>query len=97
MVEMARPNSKSVKEKLLLGFVLVALAMVGLIWADGLSGRPDPTPAYYRGHFQVDEDAALTLTSEATQYQLNLTTTPLATRAHRNDPSRHETPTPGAP
>jgi len=88
---MARPTLKSVKEKLLLGFVLVALIMVGLIWADGLSDRPDPTPAYYRGHFQVDEDAALTLTAEMIEYQLNLTTTPLAA------PSQRPTPTPGAP
>jgi len=82
---MARPTIKSVKEKLLLGYVLLAVILVGLIWADGFSDRPPPTPAYYRNSYQIDESIYLTLTAEA--YDLRLTAVPAAT----------PTPTPGTP
>lgn len=75
---MARPTSESVKEKLLIVFVLAALLMVGMIWAEGLSDQPPATPAYYRESFQIDESVYLTLTAEAVEYQLTLTATPPA-------------------
>jgi hypothetical protein len=73
---MASATGKNIKEKLLLLFLLASILLVGIIWAEGLTDSPQPTPSYYRGVFEVDQDIYLTVTAEMQEYERQLTATP---------------------
>lgn len=73
---MASSTSKNIKEKLLLLFLLVSILLIGIIWAEGLTDSPPPTPSYYRDTFQVDENFYLTVTAQIEEYEAEILVTP---------------------
>ncbi|MFO7540062.1 MAG: hypothetical protein R6X32_18640 [Chloroflexota bacterium] len=73
---MASSTGKNVKEKLLLLFLLASILLIGIVWVEGLTDSPPPTPAYARGVFEVEQDIYLTVTAEMQQYEQQLTATP---------------------
>jgi len=79
---MAEPSRERLKRTALLGFVAVCVGLIGLIWAEGLTGDEPATPSYYRDTFRMDENIYLTVTAEALEYQRSLEEgTPPATTA----------------
>ena len=45
---MAKTERESLKRKLLIGFVLVNVVLIVLVWADGLIERETVDPSFYR-------------------------------------------------
>lgn len=83
---MAETTRERLKRLALLGFVAVCVGLIGLIWAEGLTGDEPATPSYYRDTFRMDENIYLTVTAQAVEYQNSLEQgTPPATNA----PSEH--------
>ena len=79
---MAQTTRERLKRTALLGFVAVCVGLIGLIWADGLTGNQPATPSYYRDTFHMDESVYLTVTAQAIEYQRSLELgTPVATTA----------------
>jgi hypothetical protein len=66
---MASTKREGVKSAVLLLFVAAGVALIGLIWVDGLVGDQPATPAYYRDAFQIDPNVYGTLTAEATAFR----------------------------
>lgn len=77
---MDKKNRERLKRQALLAFLIVSVALIGLVWADGLIEDTPATPSYYRDTFQPDENLYVTITAEAYEYQLRLTQTPEALR-----------------
>lgn len=69
---MAETNRERLKRVAFLGFLAVSIGLIGLIWADGLTGDAPATPGYYRDTFEVDEDIYLTVTAEAIEFRQSL-------------------------
>lgn len=74
---MASADRERVKQTLLLGFVIVSIILIGLIWIEGLQGNHQATPSYYRDTYKVDENIYLTVTAEAVEFQQQLSRTPV--------------------
>jgi hypothetical protein len=66
---MASTKREGVKSAVLLLFVAAGVALIGLIWVDGLVGDQPATPAYYRDTFQMDPNVYGTLTAEAEAFR----------------------------
>lgn len=77
---MASQNREGVKRTLLLGFVMVCLVLITLIWADGMIVDEEATPAYYRGRFEGNLSLSITLTAEMEAFQEGLGGTPAPER-----------------
>jgi len=73
---MATADRERLRQALLLGFVIVSLVLIGLIWAEGLLSDGRATPSYYRDTYKVDENIYLTVAAEAIEFQQQLTRTP---------------------
>lgn len=73
---MASTDRTGLKRAALLGFLLVCIGLIGMIWVDNLTGGPAATPSYYRDTYKVDEDIYLTVTAEALEFQRTLSGTP---------------------
>ena len=56
---------RDVGRTLLALYLVVAVALIMLIWADNLSGNDPTTPGYVRDTYIVDESVYLTVTAEA--------------------------------
>ncbi|MCC6605431.1 MAG: hypothetical protein IT327_19650 [Anaerolineae bacterium] len=79
---MAETNRERLKRLALIGFVAVCVGLIGLIWAEGLTGNEPATPSYYRDTFRMDENIYLTVTAQAIEFQNSLEQgTPPATTA----------------
>ncbi|MCA9922307.1 MAG: hypothetical protein KC419_19110 [Anaerolineales bacterium] len=76
---MAKANRERLKRTLLVGFVVINVALIGMIWVDGMVGEVESTPSYYRDtQFEFNENIYLTATAEMIEYRLQLTGTPEA-------------------
>ena len=73
---MASTNREGLKRALLLGFVIISIVLIGLIWAEGLVPDQPATPGYYRDTFQMDPNVYLTVTAEAIEFEAQLNGTP---------------------
>jgi hypothetical protein len=73
---MAPADRERLRQALLLGFVIVSVVLIGLIWAEGLFSDGQATPSYYRDTYEVDESIYLTVTAEAIEFQQQLSRTP---------------------
>jgi hypothetical protein len=73
----ADPNSKSMKQKLLLTFILISVILIGLIWADGLFTAEPEMPSYYRNSVPTTEPMAVTVTVRAHEHRAEATATPV--------------------
>lgn len=69
---MAETTRERLKRLALIGFVAVCVGLIGLIWADGLTGDEPATPSYYRDTFRMDENIYLTVTAQAIEFQNSL-------------------------
>jgi hypothetical protein len=69
--------SEDLKARLLTAFVIICIALIGLIWADGLLFQQDAAaaPGYYRQAPEVDGSVYLTLTAEAVEFRQRITGT----------------------
>ena len=73
---MAQANRERLKRALLVGFVIISIGLIGMIWVDGIVGKAEATPSYYRDtQFEFDENTYLTVTAEAVEYRMQLTGT----------------------
>lgn len=59
------PKQRGLGWFLFVGFILVTVLLIGLIWQENLAGEDHSTPSYYRDTFVVDESVYATVTAEA--------------------------------
>ena len=75
----ADSHTKSMKQKLLLAFVVMSVILIGLIWADGLFTAEPEMPHYYRNTVQIEEPVTVTITPRTHEHRAEATITPTPT------------------
>ncbi|KAA3647344.1 MAG: hypothetical protein DWQ07_07535 [Chloroflexi bacterium] len=65
---MAKTERESLKRRLLIGFVLVNVVLIVLVWADGLVEHETVDPSFYRETFVFDDSLYITETALAEEY-----------------------------
>jgi len=60
---------------LFVGFIVVSVFLIVMVWRENLAGEDNSTPSYYRDTFVVDESVYATVTAEAAAAEQVLTPT----------------------
>lgn len=92
---MEKENKVSIKEILLVGFILVSVALVFVLWFNSFSDKDLENPYFYREIPKQSEAFGLTRTAVAEQAILG-TGTPTVEPMHK-EPTRTLTPVPTLP